>query len=170
MIVNEIHVDGFGILHDRSFLDLEPGINVIVGENEAGKTTLLRFLRFTLFGYPRIVDQRMAPQYGGTHGGRIIGTLSDGERVVCERFAGKHGGSVNFSYRGTSSESETEWRRLLGDATGDLYENVFAFSLDELVGMESLQKSGVDDKIFSIGMGLGNTSIADVESNIRAAT
>jgi uncharacterized protein YhaN len=57
---------------------------------------------------------------------------------------------------------------LLGNASCELYNNVYTFSLDELVGLESLTTSGVKDKIFSLGLGLGNTSIGEVESNIQS--
>jgi len=129
-------------------------------------STLLKFLRFTLFGYPRAIDQRMHPLNGGNHGGRIKAMVSTGVEVVAERFAGSSGGTIKFVYNGKTSQSQSEWSQLLGNATGELYNNVYAFSLDELVNLESLSESGVEDKIFSIGLGLGNLSIGEVESNV----
>ena len=52
MQILKIEIDSFGKLREFS---LEPGrgITVIEGENESGKSTLLAFLRFVLYGFPR---------------------------------------------------------------------------------------------------------------------
>jgi len=42
-----IHIDGFGIFHELDVVRLSPGLNVFLGDNESGKTTLLAFLRTT---------------------------------------------------------------------------------------------------------------------------
>ena len=50
MRIDEIAVEGFGILRDRR-LEPAPGLTLIRGENEAGKSTLLAFIRSILFGF-----------------------------------------------------------------------------------------------------------------------
>jgi uncharacterized protein YhaN len=51
MKLTEIDIDRFRIWRSL-LLRLDPkGINVIYGPNEAGKTTLMRFIRSTLYGY-----------------------------------------------------------------------------------------------------------------------
>lgn len=168
MIFKEIHIDGFGIFNNFSLTNLRKGVNIILGNNEVGKSTLLKFLRYTLFGYPRTIDQRMPPLNGGTHGGRIISILSSGKEGIFERFAGGKGGKINLLYDKKTSENQSHWSQLLGNATAELYSNVYAFSLDELVNLESLSASGVEDKIFSVGLGLGNISIGGAEYNIQS--
>jgi len=168
MIFKEIHIDGFGIFNSFSLTNLRQGVNIILGNNEVGKSTLLKFLRYTLFGYPRATVQRMPPIKGGEHGGRIKAILSSQKEVIFERFAGGKGGSINLLFDGKSSENQSHWFQLLDNATSELYNNVYAFSLDELVDISSLSTSGVEDKIFSVGLGLGNTSIGDVEYNIQS--
>lgn len=168
MIFKEIHIDGFGIFNSFSLTNLRQGINIILGNNEVGKSTLLKFLRYTLFGYPRATDQRMPPIKGGKHGGRIIAILSSQKEVIFERFAGGKRGSINLLFDGKSSKNQSHWFQLLDNATSELYNNVYAFSLHELVDLGSLSISGVEDKIFSVGLGLGNTSIGDVEYNIQS--
>lgn len=167
MIIKDIHIDGFGIFHDFSLPGLDKGINIIVGKNEAGKSTLLKFLRFTLFGYPRRLDQRMAPLHGGNHGGRIHGVLATGDEVIFERNGSD---KIRLHAQGKDHFNENTWNRFLGHATAGLYSNIYAFTLDELVGLASLQESGVEDKIFSLGLGLGNISITNLEKNITDVT
>ena len=164
MIISEIHIDGFGIFKSFSIKNFKKGINILPGDNETGKSTLLKFLKFTLFGYPRLKDQRMPPIYGGDHGGRIKGILSTGKEVV---FGRKGDNQITLVYDGNSSQNETQWLQLLGNSTQDIYENVYAFSLDELLSINSLSVSGVEDKIFSIGAGMGNLSIGEVINDIQ---
>lgn len=167
MIIKDIHIDGFGIFNNFSMTRLKEGVNIILGNNEAGKSTLLKFLRYTLFGYPKSVDQRMAPINGGEHRGRIMALLSDKKNVTFERAAGSSGGSIKLMYNGKSIEDQVIWSQILGNATKEIFENVYAFSLDELTNWEKLSASGVEDKIFSVGLGLGNISLSDVEGNIQ---
>ncbi len=168
MIIKSVNIDGFGIFNSFTLEKLQEGINIISGNNETGKSTLLKFLRFTLFGYPRAVEDRMQPLNGGSHGGRIIAVHSGGNGVTFERYAGAKGGSTKLTYNGkTYEDDQDQWLLLLGNASNDLYDNVYAFSLEELVDIDSLKASGVEDKIFSVGLGLGKFSIGDAESNIH---
>lgn len=49
MIIKEIRLTNFGKFSDK-MMSMEPGLNIIYGENEAGKTTLHTFIRGMLFG------------------------------------------------------------------------------------------------------------------------
>ena len=49
MKIIEINIIQFGKFKDRVF-KLEDGFNVVKGENESGKSTLLAFIKFALYG------------------------------------------------------------------------------------------------------------------------
>lgn len=49
MIIKDIRLTNFGKFNDKT-VSIEPGLNIIYGENEAGKTTLHTFIRGMLFG------------------------------------------------------------------------------------------------------------------------
>lgn len=49
MIIKDIQLTNFGKFNHK-LVSLEPGLNIIYGENEAGKTTLHTFIRGMLFG------------------------------------------------------------------------------------------------------------------------
>ncbi|MBN1159025.1 MAG: AAA family ATPase [Bacteroidales bacterium] len=164
MIIQEIHIDGFGIFNGYSLTGLKKGMNIITGSNEAGKSTILKFIRYTLFGYPRFRDQRMHPFHGGSHGGRVMAKIAANKEVILERSGNDQ---ISFHYEGQSSKNESLWFQLLGNANKDIFDNVYAFSLDELTDIRSLSASGVEDRIFSIGLGLGNISINEVEAEIQ---
>lgn len=49
MIIKDIQLTNFGKFNHK-MVSLEPGVNIVYGENEAGKTTLHTFIRGMLFG------------------------------------------------------------------------------------------------------------------------
>ena len=51
MIIERIHIKTFGMITDTS-LDFSEDINVIVGRNEAGKSTIAAFIKYMLYGFP----------------------------------------------------------------------------------------------------------------------
>lgn len=48
----DLYISGFGKFHDRS-ITFDPGMNIVYGKNEAGKSTLHHFIRCMLFGLER---------------------------------------------------------------------------------------------------------------------
>ena len=52
MRIREIHIDGFGRFSGVEYGPLEGPVTVFHGPNEAGKSTLLEFVRRVLFGFP----------------------------------------------------------------------------------------------------------------------
>ena len=151
MRIEELYLDGFGHFHQRSIGPVSGPVTVFYGPNEAGKSTLLAFIRAILFGFPVRFNSHYPPLAGGRHGGRI--TLSDSVEVIygVERYAGARGGLNVAAPDGPASNAEAVLRRLTGNATPDLFRNVFAFSLDELQAAASLSDSS--GTIYSAGQG-----------------
>ena len=86
-------IHGFGVFHDEQRRDLGQGLTILLGPNEAGKSTLLAFVRGVLFGFPdgrQRTAQRYPPLNGGAHGGRLFLAGPDGEYVL-ERGVGRKG-------------------------------------------------------------------------------
>ena len=51
MIIEKIHIKSFGMITDMT-LDFSDDVNVIVGRNEAGKSTVAAFVKYMLYGFP----------------------------------------------------------------------------------------------------------------------
>ena len=49
MIIKRVNIIAFGGLKDK-IIDFDNGINVIYGENEAGKSTIQSFIKIWLYG------------------------------------------------------------------------------------------------------------------------
>ena len=50
MNITDLHVDGFGVWSGLALENLSEGLIVFYGPNEAGKSTLMQFLRTVLYG------------------------------------------------------------------------------------------------------------------------
>ena len=151
MRIEELYLDGFGHFHQRSFGPVERPVTVFYGPNEAGKSTLLAFIRAILFGFPTRFNSHYPPLAGGRHGGRIALSDDGGVSYGVERYAGARGGLSIASADGPMSNADAVMRRLTGNATPDLFRNIFAFSLDELQASTSLNDS--NGTIYSAGQG-----------------
>ena len=156
MRVTGFHIDGFGALADLGFDDLSPGLVIVSGPNEAGKSTLLDFLTTMLFGFPTRRDNPRfrAPVRGGRHGGQL--TFSEGSRRTpgddrqwrIERYAGPHK-LVSIRRPDGASASEEDLRRALGGADEALFRAVFAVDLTDLGSAEAVGRDDVRELLFS---------------------
>ena len=154
MRIEELHIEGFGPLSDKRVGPFTRPITVIQGPNEAGKSTLLAFIRTVLFGFPlRLSGAHYPPLAGGQHGGRLTLVGDAGHRYIVERFRGAHGGPVSLVTGDGAPVDPAALNKLLGGASRDVFRNVFAFSLDELQTGDTLKDAGVDSQIYSAGIG-----------------
>ena len=151
MRIEELYLDGFGHFHQRTIGPLSGPVTVFYGPNEAGKSTTLAFIRAILFGFPfRNRDSHYPPLSGGRHGGRIKLADDAGVTYTLERYAGAHGGPPKIQNEaGETLNPAIILASLTGNATPDLFRNVFAFSLDELQMAASLNDSS--GAIYSAG-------------------
>ncbi|MBT5376018.1 MAG: AAA family ATPase [Nitrospinaceae bacterium] len=168
MQIRELHIDGFGIFANKRITGLTPGINIIYGKNEFGKTTMLEFIRRILFGFPTKKDKTnlYLPVHGGSLGGSLKVVLQNGEDLVISRGAGTHGGTVRISTPTDVLQGQSVLSHLLGNASKDIFKNVYAFTLDELHDFNSLNGDEVKNRIYGAGLGLGKVSLKEIESEL----
>lgn len=97
MKIRKIMINGFGKLTDRSY-SLSDGLNVVYGNNEAGKSTLHRFIGAVFFGffkpysknrqYTSDID-RFRPWNTDNYSGSISYDTKDGSYTVYRNFSKK---------------------------------------------------------------------------------
>lgn len=165
MRLTGIVVDGFGVFRAREFRDLQPGLSVLYGPNEAGKSTLLAFIRGVLFGFPRPGRNRRPlypPLNGGRHGGRAFLETANG-RIIIEREVGGRS-AVRLEHDSGSLEelSDADFQRLIGGVDDKTFRTIFAFSLDELSDFDVLSGEQVRARIFAAGVGGAGPSVREV--------
>ena len=150
MRLEQLHLVNFGRFIDHTIL-IPPGqVAVFLGPNEAGKSTLLAFIRAILFGFPTQYSAQHYPSLSRGAGGRINLSDGDGMAYMVERFAGITNSLRVVATDGPVSDAGTVLRRLTGGATLDSFKTTFAFSLDEL--QETTQLN--DSNIYNAGQGI----------------
>ncbi|MGG1612938.1 AAA family ATPase, partial [Paenibacillus phoenicis] len=170
MKLERMQISGFGRLNG---LDVElPGqVTVLYGPNEAGKSTLLGFVRAMLFGIPTraAAAERYEPLRGGAHGGVLTILGDDGTRWMIERYAqppegrnlpGTRGDRLRITRsdeRGGVREASQEemQRELLGGLSKAMFKQLFAVSLTELQEVGALQSEELSRYLFHAGIGGG---------------
>jgi len=92
--IEDLYIEGFGPFASKQVGPFTGSIIVIHGVNEAGKSSLLAFIRMVLFGFPRQKSSdHYPPLAGGQHGGRLTLVDSAGDWYIVERFRGARGGA-----------------------------------------------------------------------------
>ncbi len=153
MRIRRIKIDGFG--HFQHFdLALAPGLNLLHGPNEAGKSTLLSFVRSILFGFERRTDPARYEPESGPYGGELWLDTRAGQLIV--RRTGsrrRYDGELVLKGPGGELQPESRLSDALAGTTRELFFKVFAFGLDELASFEELASQGsVSEALFAAGM------------------
>jgi uncharacterized protein YhaN len=161
MRIDRIHVDAFGLLRDRALAPV-PGLTVVRGANEAGKTTVLAFVRAMLFGFEK---DRYVPPDGARRSGWLDLSLADGRTFRVERLATGEGGGagrLRVLDRDGSDGGAALLSELLHQVDEAAYRNIFAFGLEQLARFGSLSEGDVVARIYGAGLGTGATSAITV--------
>lgn len=86
MEILNLKINNFGKLSNKE-ISLNDGINIIYGENESGKSTLLKFIMGMFYGLSKNKNGRFIPDYerytpwnGGEFSGKITYKLDNGEK------------------------------------------------------------------------------------------
>ncbi len=168
MRIASCHIDQFGTLEERTFADLDHELVVLLGPNEAGKSTFFEFLKTMLFGF--------SPANAGKHpyrpdDGRLSGRMSF--------VAGRTACSVERSLRSTPRGrlivgmdglfGRTEDLRNrpipeLAPVSRDLFEAVYALTLSDMVRIEGKAWDTIQDRL------LGGLNIEQLRNPRDVAT
>ncbi len=171
MKITGFYIDGFGIFSDCRIDGLSSGLNIFTGSNEAGKSTLLAFFRQILLGLPTAKqkgERQYPPLRGGREGGILFIKTGSKQEVRLERRKGPRGGRVILTAADGSALNGIDVSSLTGGMSIELYRNIFAFSLNELQTIDSLDSSEVRSVIYSAGMGTGLQKLPEAEKFIAA--
>ena len=86
MKINKLKINSYGKLKEKE-IDLKPGINIVYGKNEAGKSTLLNFIVDSVYGISKNKNgkeysnyERYMPWSGEDFSGRIEYELDNGNK------------------------------------------------------------------------------------------
>ena len=138
MKITDLELEQYGIYQNESWKPAAGCLNVIMGENESGKTTLLRFIRDMMFGYER-------GKWQGKKGN--MGFLrADGSAYRIYR-DGKNKWAVNDKGEEFNDELSSLWWHGLNRG---IYEKIFAVGLEDLQGTSFLADDSVRSRFFML--------------------
>lgn len=160
MKITELQVERFGVWSDLT-LPLNSGsTSIFYGPNEAGKSTLMRFIRSMLFGF-RPQDERTAgPNPTPIRCDGAIRIEKAGREHLIRRISSP-GTRGKLLIDGVEDSIKTEalLKNLLGGITEPIYENIFAIGLNELQELATLDGEEVARHIYGISLGLDGERI-----------
>ncbi len=162
MRIEAFHVTSFGVWRDVRLEGLAPGLNVLWGPNEAGKTTLLECVRFLFFGLPRRGASDHYPTPDGSPRAGEMTFLLGKDRY---RLSRKEKGSPLVV---PSLDVEGELLRGLGR---ELYFRTFAFGQEELFDIRAFQTGDVEGLLYRAESADGASPLdveKELEGRIRA--
>jgi uncharacterized protein YhaN len=169
--INEVKVDGFGVWSGLRLEDLHDRITVFYGANEAGKTTLLQFIRAVLYGMSSERRQRyldLAP--AGVSGGALRVSAPSGEFVLTRRADPiQPDGVLQIVSDDGRAHTEQALSTLLADVDESTFNNVFAVGLTELQELGSLSDTDAARWLYSLTSGLDRVSLVEVLRELRRA-
>ncbi len=124
MKVKDIQIEGFGVWTGLSVDSLPDGMTVFYGPNEAGKTTLMQFLRAMFYGFtPERRTRYLPPVHGGRPGGAIRVTGPGGGYEIARR------AQLNDPVCGAADGGQQRWigarATSVGDVAGQVDESIF---------------------------------------------
>jgi uncharacterized protein YhaN len=173
MKIKDIQIDGFGVWSGLTVNTLPEGMTVFYGPNEAGKTTLMQFLRTMLYGFtPERRQRYLPPVFGGKPGGAMRVTGPGGGYEITRRTQ-IDDPTIIGSVAVTSSDGVTQGQHrlttLLGNIDESIFTNVFAIGLRELQELSTLDDTTAADELYKLSSGLDRVSLVDVMRQLKGA-
>ncbi len=165
MKIHEVEIDGFGAWNGLSLSGVSDGLTVIYGPNEAGKTTLMQFVRAMLYGFNDERRARYLPPLGGGRAGGRLNVATPRGRLVVHRADDDRGtvdGQVRVvDARGPAHDAPT-LDSLLSGVDEPIFRNVFAIGMREIQELGTLSDTAAADMLYRLATGLDRVSLIDV--------
>ncbi|MCA9224743.1 MAG: AAA family ATPase [Planctomycetales bacterium] len=174
MKITDVQIDGFGVWSGLAIEDLSQEVTVFYGPNEAGKTTLMQFMRTVLYG---LSDERrtryLPPVYGGAPGGLLRMGEDDAMFTVRRRLPEddddhSHGHVDVIGHDGRVL-GRAQLEALLSGIDESTFNNVFAVGLRELQELNTLNDTDAADQLYKLTTGLDRVSLVDVMRELTAS-
>ncbi len=172
MRITDLEVDGFGVWSGLKLSELAEQLNVFYGPNEAGKTTLMQFVRSMLYGFsPERRGRYLPPVRAGRPGG-VLQAVAGQKTYTFSRHAdepGEMGDAAVVSDGQHVVHDERALTALLGEVDEPIFNNVFAFGLREIQELGTLSDTQAADELYNLALGLDRVSLIDVLGELETS-
>ena len=157
--LKHIKIDAFGAFSNRLVGPFAPGLNVVFGPNEAGKTTLSQFVGGVLFGWEeaRGLRNTYKPANAERAGALLFADDATGETLQVSRVRNADGLQGDVS--------------VVADIDRETFKTMFSLSSDELRRLKNT--SDVAAKLLTAGSGTGASpahALAELQQRLATFT
>ena len=180
MKITGLSIDKFGIWSGLAIDSFPVGTTVFFGPNEAGKSTLLQFVRTMLYGFTDDRSRRFVEKYDGDRGilqvaGRVGGSLSMVAREH-EFHLFRHAsltapndpaGELRVTSQDGQRHGSDRLATLLADIDETIFNNVFAVGLHELQHLGTLNDTQAARFLYNLSTGTDRVSLVDVMRQLQ---
>lgn len=153
MRIEQVHIEQFGELIDWPIDGFGEGMTVLFGRNEAGKTSLLEFIRRTLFGYPSRPKNKYEAINGLPPAGSLSLRLNNNSTIKVSR-KNVSKGEPEIEHDGKLLRGESALREFIGKIPESVFSRVYAIGLDDLHTVEILREAELKGVLFGAGAGV----------------
>ncbi len=173
MKIENVNVDGFGVWKGLEVEGLSDNLTLFCGENEAGKTTMMQFVRSMMFGFsPDRLNKYTPPVYGGLAGGAVdlktsTGTWEVQRHVDPNRHADPIGDLTLIDGHDGSVHGRAQLNALMSDVDESIFNNVFAIGLREIQELGALNSTDAAEHLYKLTSGVDRVSLIDVMKDLR---
>ncbi len=165
MKITDLKIDGFGVWHDLTLRGLSPELTVFYGPNEAGKSTLMQFMRSVLYGMSPMRRERYLPPVVGGRPGGWLKVDTDHGPLTISRYADRGPtdvGKVTIVTANGEEQGDRLLREALEHVDEPTYNNIFAVGLREVQELNSLSDTAAAQWMYRLTSGLDRISLYDV--------
>lgn len=165
MKIKSLEIYGFGKLENVKIDEFSPGIQVLYGRNEAGKSTLMAFIHAILFGFPlkNQAELRYEPKKGYKYGGRLIMETKEGKLLTIERIAGKSAGDVTVTDENGMNLSIDS---VLAGIDKNIYKGIFSFNIMDVQNLKLIDLEQLGGYLFSSGL-IGSDKLQRISDQLN---
>lgn len=138
----------------------KPGLVVLEGPNEAGKSTILAFVRALVFPEPRAQNEHLIGSVTLHDGSKVYRLERNGARSTTRLVDVLSGAQLDTARLGA----------LVGNLDGNVYRNVFAFGLAELQAFDALTDDAVKERLYSAAVAGAGRSAGAATAALEGVT
>ena len=166
MKITALEIDGYGVWSGLKLQRLSDGMNVLYGPNEAGKTTLLCFVRSVLYGFSPERRRYLPPAArrparrldrswpGPTAASRSPATTTPARQPGSEE--------LTLTAADGTRQGEHMLKVLLSNIDETIFSNIFAVGLREMQELGTLSDSDAAELLYNLSAGVDRVSLVDV--------
>lgn len=162
MIIDELIIDNFGKLNNKK-IKLESGINIIYGENESGKSTVVAFIKAMMFGLNKSRTKNIANDEYSLYKPWVNGSYYEGKLRI------KTGGTT-YRIERIFDKDNREFHMIDEELGKEIYPDLALYKkiIQELTEESFCNTLLISQNKYAIGSGLVN-EVKNYVSNINGS-